>query len=79
MSGTFEEYSEHRDINRNTGLIAVDKTGMEETKDWEEGRVSINIENNTFYFNCYSKNDYNDDEEIWGKNKRLVSSYYGQR
>lgn len=73
ISGTFEKYSLKRgvDIDRNNGLIAIDKKGMKETEDWEEGRVSINIEDKTFYFKCYSENDYNDDEEIWERIKDL--------
>lgn len=32
-----------RSVNRNAGLIAVTKEGIEETRKWEEGRVTIDI------------------------------------
>ena len=50
---------------RDDGLIAVDDKEMANTRSWEEGRIEINIENNTFNFKCASKINITEDEEIW--------------
>lgn len=57
-------------INRNEGIIAITKEEIEETRYWEEGRVSIDIENKTVDFNVMHeytieefKENY-DEEEI---------------
>ncbi|MGD8305168.1 MAG: hypothetical protein PVF17_00810 [Ignavibacteria bacterium] len=51
--------------DRSAGLIDVDPKKMEQTRKWEEGRITINIEKNTFDFKCAFEKDYIDDEEIW--------------
>ena len=38
--------------DRNEGLIGITSNGIEETRKWEEGRVSIDIVNKTIDFNC---------------------------
>lgn len=55
---------------RNEGIIGITQEDIEETRDWEEGRVSIDIENKTIDFDVISeytleelKDDY-DEEEI---------------
>lgn len=48
-------------IDRNHGLIAISKEGIEETRHWEEGRVEVDLSNRTVNFNVYcgySKDDY---------------------
>ena len=51
-------------IDRNEGLLAVTEEGIEETRRWEEGRVTIDIENETFCFGVffeYGKDEYVED------------------
>lgn len=54
--------------SRNDGLISVTEHGMEETRKWEEGRVTIDLDSETFCFDVlwyYSDEEYNEefDEE----------------
>lgn len=54
-------------IDRNEGLLAVTEEGIEETRCYEEGRVTINIENETFCFEVffeYTKQEYEEDYGI---------------
>lgn len=37
-------------VNRNEGLLSVTENGKEETRKWEEGRVTIDLGSETFYF-----------------------------
>lgn len=39
--------------DRNTGLIAITQQGMNETRRWEEGRVTVDITNNTLNFDVF--------------------------
>lgn len=39
--------------DRNDGLIAITQNGMNETRRWEEGRVTIDIISNTLYFDVF--------------------------
>lgn len=52
--------------NRNLGLIAVTENGIEETRRWEEGRVTIDIESKTVEFmvlwEC-TEEEYNENME----------------
>lgn len=41
-------------INRNEGLLSITDKGMKETESWEEGRVTINIEEETILFNVHN-------------------------
>lgn len=41
--------------DRNNGLIAISEAGMEETRNWEEGRVSIDLHSGTFNFGVYDE------------------------
>lgn len=59
-------------VDRNDGLISFTEKGIADTRDWEEGRVSIDIENKKILFDVYwtdsieeYKNDYDvSDEDI---------------
>ena len=44
---------------RNEGLLCVTESGMEETRKWEEARVTINIDTNTVDFDAYWELDAN--------------------
>lgn len=54
---------------RDEGIIAITEEDIKETRRWEEGRVSIDIENKTINFDVIReltaeelKNDYNEEE-----------------
>lgn len=51
------------EANRNKGLIAVSEEGIDETRYWEEGRVEIDISNNTINFCALT--EYKPDEFEW--------------
>lgn len=58
------EFRDARD--RNCGLLSVTKSGIEETERWEEGRVTVNIEDRTVDFGViwtYTAGEYNEDME----------------
>lgn len=58
------EFRDARD--RNCGLLSVTKSGIEETERWEEGRVTVNIEDRTVDFGViwtYTADEYNEDME----------------
>lgn len=40
--------------NRNEGLLSVTENGKEETRKWEEGRVTIDLDTETFCFDVLS-------------------------
>lgn len=43
--------TEFKECNgRNNGLLAITEIGMEETRTWEEGRMTINLDNNSVDF-----------------------------
>lgn len=64
-----EEYSEvtfGKCNGRNSGLIAVSEKGMNETRLWEEARVTIDFDKETVDFNVWSiwdKEEYLDEYE----------------
>ena len=48
---------------RNAGLIAISKEGIKETRQWEEARVTIDLDKEMVIFNAWWKNnkeDWND-------------------
>lgn len=48
-------------IDRNCGLISITKRGMNETRQWEEGRIVIDLASETFFFDVlwtYTKEEY---------------------
>lgn len=57
---------------RTCGLIAVTANSMRETRKWEEGRITINLDQLTFLFRCAQELDYlSEDKEIWSRVKDL--------
>lgn len=61
--------------NRNLGLIAVTERGIEDTRRWEEGRVTIDIESRTVDFGVlweYSEEEYNENMEDDDAYSRLI-------
>lgn len=47
---------------RNFGLLAITDDGIEETRDYEEGRVTINLDNKTINFAVYWEYDPADED-----------------
>lgn len=41
-------------INRNEGLISYQEKGMSATRNWEEGRLEVNLDEKTISFDVYS-------------------------
>jgi hypothetical protein len=65
----FDSYSFKDAIDRNDGLLAISPKGIEETEQWEEHRVEINLDTKSIYFgslwNCTKEEfleDYSEDE-----------------
>ena len=60
------EFPDKFEPDRNDGLINVTKEGMQETRDWEEGRVIIDIGQEVIDFNVmfYCDEDELEEEEI---------------
>jgi len=62
-SGKFENISFRDAVNRNIGLLAVTKEGIEDTRRWEEGRVTVDISAEEFVFDVMwnmSNEEYDD-------------------
>ena len=55
-----EKFEEHK--GRNCGLLAITDVGIEETRSWEEGRVTINLDNKTINFAVYWEYDPTDED-----------------
>jgi len=51
-------------INRNEGIIEFTEKGIEENRSWEEGRISIDIDNKTINYKVYDIIDEKSKEEI---------------
>lgn len=47
---------------RNFGLLAITDDGIKETRSWEEGRVTINLDNKTINFEVYWEYDPNEED-----------------
>ena len=59
--------------NRNTGLIATSEEEMNDTRYWEEGRVTIDMYNKKFDFNVFfTRYDEDDINEILGEHPNIV-------
>lgn len=60
----FKDYGPFEgDANRNDGLISITEEGMENTRRWEEGRLILNLDDETVDFyvcNYYFKEQYLD-------------------
>lgn len=52
-------------INRYEGLLSVSEEGIQETRYWEEGRVTIHIDTETFDFNVLSRIRIDKYEEVY--------------
>lgn len=52
-------------VNRNEGLLAVTESGKEETRKWEEGRVTIDLDTETFCFDVLSYDTIEDYTEYY--------------
>lgn len=68
---------------RNEGIIGIIQEDIEETRAWEEGRVSIDIENKKIDFDVIEeytleelKNDYYDEEEMKELNIKKIDKNF---
>lgn len=64
-TGRFNNISFQDCDNRNTGLLSVTEQGMEETRKWEEGRVTVDIGTEEFTFDVMIIMDNADFEDCW--------------
>lgn len=65
-TGRFNNISFQDCDNRNTGLLSVTEQGMEETRKWEEGRITVDIGAEDFIFDVWfimNNEDFEDDFE----------------
>lgn len=53
ISPTIKGYGINKATSRNDGLIGLTERQINTTRDWEEGRVTIDILNETVNFNCW--------------------------
>lgn len=67
-TGRFKNIEFVESKSRNDGLIAVTKEGMEETRTWEEGRVEIDIGEETVNFMVLCEMSNSEYEECEGEN-----------
>ena len=59
--------------DRDAGLIATDEEEMKDTRYWEEGRVTIDMDNKTFDFNVFFKGyDEEDTKDILEEHPDIV-------
>lgn len=69
----FLDWESKASLNRNAGIISTTKEGIEETSNWEEGRIEYDLDNNTVYFGLYFARDkeevYDDNKDLPDKNK----------
>lgn len=66
QSGIYNGIEFRNARDRNSGLLSVTKAGIEETERWEEGRVTVNIEDETVDFGVVwtcTADEYNEDME----------------
>lgn len=50
----FSSWENEASLDRNLGIISTTEEGIEETRNWEEGRISYNLDDNTVGFDlCY--------------------------
>ena len=64
LKDTHPEITVAEYIDRDTGLVSFSEKGIEDTRNWEEGRVSIDIENKTVEFGVYYDFSDDDDEDL---------------
>lgn len=65
-SGKFSGIQFKDAVSRNDGLIAVTGDGIEETRRWEEGRVTVNLASETFIFDVFWSYAEKEFREEWG-------------
>lgn len=70
-SGKFNNIYFKDAVNRNDGLIAVTDEGIEETRYWEEGRITVNLASETFVFDVLWMDSEDGFKEDYG-----YDSYY---
>ena len=68
-TGRFKKIEFAEAKSRNDGLIAVTEEGMNETRAWEEGRVEIDIGNETVNFMVLYEMSNSEYEEYEGENE----------
>lgn len=51
------EYKLHLSKGRDEGLIGITEKEMDDTRRWEEGRITIDVTNKTFDFEVFGKTD----------------------
>ena len=64
-SGKFDGINFREAASRNDGLLSVTKNGIEDTRKWEEGRVTVDIGSETFLFDVMwsmGREDYEDSD-----------------
>lgn len=54
-------YQEDRACNRNEGLISVTPEGIEETREWEEARVSVYLDEGSISFDAFAEYESKED------------------
>ena len=59
-----EDFQLIRATNRNNGITSISEEGMTETRNWEEGRVTIDLDSKTIDFDVLWKLDDVEDPEI---------------
>lgn len=59
-----EDFQLIRATNRNNGITSISEEGMTETRNWEEGRVTIDLDSKTIDFDVFWKLDDVEDPEI---------------
>lgn len=52
-------------IDRNKGLLSISKNGIQTTRDWEEGRITIHIDTETFDFNVLCRIGIDEYREVY--------------
>jgi len=65
-TGKFQGISFQDCINRNEGLLAVTEQGMEETRKWEEGRITVDIGTEEFIFDVMWRMGNEEFDECYG-------------
>ena len=69
----FEKENFKQCKGRNEGLISITEVGKQDTRDWEEGRITIDIDKNTINFDVFwiiSDEELKDEEDY--KDKEIV-------
>ena len=76
FTDTYPESSYKIATDRNEGLIAISKTGMDATQNWEEARVTINLSTNMVDMGGVYYLDEVDEEEEEGTTNEIPELEY---